>query len=123
MILRDYQIKISKDAAEKLKLKKLVCLFLEVRTGKSLTALNTCKLVDAKKVMFITKIKAFSSIQWDYDNFGFTFDLTIIVPEFAEIFADLNHIFFGTAGDRRQVNKTMCLIGIFMIMNTHANLT
>lgn len=81
MILRDYQIKISKDAAEKLKLKKLVCLFLEVRTGKSLTALNTCKLVDAKKVMFITKIKAFSSIQWDYDNFGFTFDLTIINRE------------------------------------------
>lgn len=30
-------------------------------------------------------------------------DLTIFVPEFAEVFADLNHIFFGTARDRRQV--------------------
>ena len=81
MELRDYQIRISKDASEILKVKKIVCLFMEVRTGKSLTALNTCKLVDAKHVLFITKIKAFSSIQWDYDNFGFTFDLTIINRE------------------------------------------
>ncbi len=46
-----------------------------------------------------------------------TLDLTYsLSQEFAEVFADLNHIFFGTARDRRQVDKTMCLIGIFMIM-------
>ena len=54
---------------------------MEVRTGKSLTALQTCQNVNAKRVLFITKIKAFSSIQWDYDNFCFTFDLTIINRE------------------------------------------
>jgi superfamily II DNA or RNA helicase len=79
--LRDYQIKISSDALEILKRKKLVCLFMEVRCGKTLTALETCKKYDAKKVLFITKIKAFSSIDSDYKNFGYTYDLTIINRE------------------------------------------
>jgi hypothetical protein len=79
--LRDYQIKISTDALEILKRKKLVCLFMEVRTGKTITALETCKKYDAKKVLFITKIKAFSSIESDYKNFGYTYDLTIINRE------------------------------------------
>lgn len=79
--LRDYQIKLANEATAILERKKLVCLFLEVRCGKTLTALQTCKNVDAKKVLFITKIKAFSSIQSDYDSFGYTFDLTIINRE------------------------------------------
>lgn len=54
---------------------------MEVRTGKTLTALNTAKLFGAKKVLFLTKKKAISSIQWDFDNFGFDFDLTIINDE------------------------------------------
>ena len=79
--LRDYQERISSDASEKLKLRKHVCLFMEVRTGKTITSLETCKNVDAKKVLFITKIKAFSSIQDDYNKFGYTFELTIINRE------------------------------------------
>jgi hypothetical protein len=78
---RDYQDKISSDAVEILRRKKMVCLFLEVRTGKTITALETCKKYDAKKVLFITKIKAFSSIESDYKNFGYTYDLTIINRE------------------------------------------
>ena len=54
---------------------------MEVRTGKTLTALNTAKLFNARRVLFLTKKKAISSIQWDYDNFGFDFDLTIINDE------------------------------------------
>lgn len=54
---------------------------MEVRTGKTLTALNIAKLYEAKNVLFLTKKKAISSIQWDYDNFGFDFDLTIINDE------------------------------------------
>jgi hypothetical protein len=81
MELRDYQIKISAQAAEVLDHKKIVYLAMEVRTGKTLTALNTAKLFGAKKVLFLTKKKAISSIQWDYDNFGFDFDLTIINDE------------------------------------------
>jgi len=79
--LRDYQIRLSKDATNILQRKKIVCLFMEVRTGKSLTALETCKLSNANNVLFITKIKAFSSIQSDYDNFGYSFKLTIINKE------------------------------------------
>ncbi len=79
--LRDYQNKISSDAVEILRRKKIVCLFMQVRTGKTITALETCKKYDAKKVLFITKIKAFSSIESDYNNFGYTYDLTIINRE------------------------------------------
>ena len=81
MKLRDYQIKLSAQAAEILEHKKIVYLAMEVRTGKTLTALNTAKLFGAKKVLFLTKKKAISSIQWDYDNFNFDFDLTIINDE------------------------------------------
>jgi superfamily II DNA or RNA helicase len=81
MELRPYQTKISAEAVEILRNKHIVYLAMEVRTGKSLTALNTAQLYGAKKVLFLTKKKAISSIQWDYDNFGFKFDLSIINDE------------------------------------------
>lgn len=79
MELRSYQIDISDRAAEILKTKKIVCLFMEVRTGKTLTALETCKKVGAKRILFITKIKAFSSINTDTE--AYNFDITIINRE------------------------------------------
>lgn len=81
MKLRDYQIKLSAQAAEVLQHKKIVYLAMEVRTGKTLTALNTAKLFNARRVLFLTKKKAISSIQWDYDNFGFDFDIIITNDE------------------------------------------
>jgi superfamily II DNA or RNA helicase len=83
MILRDYQIRIANDANEILRIKNFVYLACEVRVGKTLMALETCKLFGAKKVLFITKIKAFSSIENDYWNFNYLnfFDLTIINKE------------------------------------------
>jgi len=81
MKLRDYQIKLSDEGTEILKRKKIVCFFMEVRCGKTLTALQTCENVNAKRVLFITKIKAFSSIQWDYDQMNYRFNLTIINRE------------------------------------------
>jgi hypothetical protein len=89
MKLREYQIKISAQAAEVLDHKKIVYLAMEVRTGKTLTALNTAKLFGAKKVLFLTKKKAISSIQWDYDNFGFMFDLTVINDESLHLVTDI----------------------------------
>jgi hypothetical protein len=81
MELRKYQNELSAQAVEILKHKKIVYLAMEVRTGKTLTALNTAKLFGAKNVLFLTKKKAIYSIQFDYDNFGFDFDLTIINDE------------------------------------------
>ena len=81
MQLRPYQEKLSAQGVEILRHKKIVYLAMEVRTGKTLTALNIAKLYEAKNVLFLTKKKAISSIQWDFDNFGFMYDLTIINDE------------------------------------------
>ena len=81
MELRDYQIEISIKAVEILQSKKIVYLNMQPRTGKTLTALNTAKLFNAKNVLFITKKKAIKSIQDDYNNFNFLFDITVINAE------------------------------------------
>jgi superfamily II DNA or RNA helicase len=79
--LRDYQEKISTEMANLLPQRKILYLNGEVRSGKTLIALEVCKKINAKNVLIITKIKAFSSIQNDYNNFGYTFNLTIINKE------------------------------------------
>jgi len=79
--LRDYQLELSNKAVEILKDKKIVYLNFSVRTGKTATALETCRLFGANKVLFLTKKKAIGSIQNDYNDFGFTFDLTVINNE------------------------------------------
>jgi hypothetical protein len=79
--LRDYQTRLSKEAAEILHRKNIVYLAMEVRTGKTITALQTAELFAAKRVLFLTKKKAIPSIQADYDNFGFTYHLTIANDE------------------------------------------
>jgi len=101
MELRNYQIRLSKEAAEILQRKKIVYLAMEVRTGKTITALQTAELFAAKQVLFLTKKKAIPSIQADYDNFGFTYHLTIandenlhnITGEFDLIIHDEHHRF------------------------------
>ena len=48
-ILRDYQKELSQKAVEILRLKKIVYLSMEVRTGKTLTALNTAEYMPQTK--------------------------------------------------------------------------
>jgi hypothetical protein len=79
--LRDYQIDISNKANTILKKNKIVYLSMEVRCGKTLTALETAKLYGAENVLFLTKKKAITSIEDDYTNFGYTFNLTVINDE------------------------------------------
>jgi hypothetical protein len=81
MILRDYQVDLSKKAVNILKEKRIVYLMMQVRTGKTLTALETAKLYGANNVLFLTKKKAISSIESDYKNFGYTFNLTVTNDE------------------------------------------
>ena len=81
MELRDYQKDIVKRGVDVIVDHKLLYLQMEVRTGKTLTALSICEELGARSVLFITKKKAISSIQDDYDNFGFSFDITIINNE------------------------------------------
>ena len=76
--LREYQSKLAIEGAKILEHKKIVYYCCEVRVGKTAIALQTCKLFGAKKILFITKKKAISSIQFDYDNFRFDFEIVII---------------------------------------------
>ena len=75
--LRKYQVDLSENANDVLKRFKIVYLAMEVRTGKTLTSLNTADLYGAKNVLFLTKKKAISSILEDYKKGGFNFKLTV----------------------------------------------
>jgi hypothetical protein len=81
MELRPYQDEIAQKATKILKECGFVYLSMEVRTGKTITALETAYNFGAERVLFITKIKAFSSIKSDYDNIGYLYNLTIINKE------------------------------------------
>lgn len=83
MELRQYQIDISEQSVKILRSKMIVYISSEVRTGKTLMALNTAKLYGAKNVLFLTKKKAIKSIQDDYINFNYQndFELTVINNE------------------------------------------
>ena len=69
MELRVYQIQIGNLAFEKLQKYKFVYISVEVRCGKTLMALEAARLYGAKNVLFVTKIKALSSVKGDYINF------------------------------------------------------
>jgi hypothetical protein len=81
MEIRDYQLAISIRAWNKLALYKIVYIAAEVRTGKTIMALNTAKLYRAKNVLFITKKKAITSIENDYKAMGYDYKLTVINNE------------------------------------------
>jgi hypothetical protein len=91
MELRDYQIDIANRAVDILKVNKIVYISMEVRTGKTLTSLETAKLYGAKRVLFLTKKKAISSIQNDYNNFGYDFELTVTNDESMHKLEDTNY--------------------------------
>lgn len=81
MQLRLYQIQLSLQWVNILREKGLLYLAMEVRTWKTLTALEIAKLYWAKNILFITKIKAFSSIKWDAQYYCDDFNVTVINKE------------------------------------------
>lgn len=78
MILRDYQISIAEQALERLRSFHIAYLCMEVRTGKTLTAFHAAKLYGAKKVLFVTKLKAIGSVNADFKALSPGFDLYVI---------------------------------------------
>lgn len=99
MELRDYQKEIAKKGSEILFSFGLVVYPIEVRVGKTLIALETARLYGAKKVLFITKLKAISSIQNDYVLLDPGYELMVtnfenlhnITPEYDFIIVDECH--------------------------------
>jgi len=76
--LRDYQEKNAGVLTEKL-LRLMVIPFIgEMRTGKTLTSLEVAKRLKCKKVLFVTKKKAISSIISDYDLLKPSYELIVI---------------------------------------------
>lgn len=75
---RDYQISISDEAVKILKAYNIVVLNVEVRCGKTFMSLMTAQKLNVKNVLFVTKKKAISSIQDDYNTLNPNYDITII---------------------------------------------
>jgi len=76
--LRPHQIKFSKKILEVLNTYKIAYLAGEVRSQKTLTALEAARLYGASKVIVITKKKAIPSILSDYKNFKFPYQIVVI---------------------------------------------
>ena len=90
MELREYQIEIGNLAFEKLQKYKFVYISVEVRCGKTLMALEAARLYGSKNVLFVTKIKALSSVQGDYINFGFDAYFRLEITNAESLHKDLN---------------------------------
>lgn len=78
MQLRDYQVDIAEQAIQILKDFKLVYLAMQVRTGKTITSMHIASLYGAKRVLFVTKKKAISSIADDFRQSNCLYHLDIV---------------------------------------------
>jgi len=78
MKFRDYQGEIITKGSDVIAEPGLVYLAMEVRTGKTLTSLGIAKEMGVKRVLFITKKKAISSIEADYQMLKPNFTLEVI---------------------------------------------
>ena len=78
MKFRDYQEQIIAKGIDVIGEHGFVYLAMEVRTGKTLTSLGIAKEIGAKRVLFITKKKAISSIEDDYEMLKPKFTLEVI---------------------------------------------
>lgn len=78
MEFRDYQKGIIQDGFHIIEQYGFVYLAMEVRTGKTLTSLGIAQKLDPKNVLFLTKKKAISSIEGDYELLNPNYKLTVI---------------------------------------------
>lgn len=75
---RDYQTKIIHEGTKIIKEHGFLYLAMQVRTGKTLTSLGIASNISSSNVLFLTKKKAISSIQRDYEMLDPLYHLTII---------------------------------------------
>ena len=76
--LRPYQQEIVNKGFDILNRYRFLYLAMEVRTGKTLTSLSLAEKLGVSNVLFITKKKAISSIQADYEKLNPSYRITII---------------------------------------------
>ena len=98
-MLRDYQVQLSHEGYKKLVQYGLVYYAIQTRVGKTLISLNTCKLIEAENVLFVTKKKVISDIYKQAEDFGVEYNLKVINyeqlhnedPEYDTIIIDEAH--------------------------------
>jgi SNF2 family DNA or RNA helicase len=74
---RDYQISISDKAADIIRKYGLVYLAMQVRCGKTVTALLTADKIGAGVILFLTKKKVISGILEDHKQLGLKADIIV----------------------------------------------
>jgi hypothetical protein len=79
--LRPYQSDLATQGVTLLQTLKICYLAMEVRTGKTLTALAIARDYGAKRVLFLTKKKAIVSVQKDFDAMAPGYELVLINDE------------------------------------------
>lgn len=83
MQFRQYQQEIIDQAMNILSTATFVYLAMEVRTGKTLTSLGICQRLNPQRVLFLTKKKAISSVQKDYEALSPGYSIEVINYESA----------------------------------------
>ena len=78
MKYRDYQLEIIDKGVSVIKTHRFVYLSMQVRTGKTLTAMGIAQKLSIKNMLFVTKKKAISSIENDYNKLKPPYNLTCI---------------------------------------------
>lgn len=78
MEFRDYQKAIIDLGSEMLSVNRFLYLAMEVRTGKTLTVLGIAQKLRCNNILFLTKKKAMSSIQADYEMLSPAYSMTCI---------------------------------------------
>lgn len=78
MEYRDYQLDIIDRGVRILSAHRFLYLAMEVRTGKTLTAMGIAEKVGAAMVLFVTKKKAISSIEKDYNMLKPSFNMYVV---------------------------------------------
>lgn len=116
---RDYQETIAKQAAYSLLAHNIAYLAMEVRTGKTITALYAADMFDAHNVLFVTKKKAIPSIEADYEclrPLSYTMTVTNfesahkVTGKFDLVIIDEAHSIgsFPKPSERAKVLKVLC---------------
>jgi len=90
MTFRDYQLDIIKKGSDILLHRGFLYLAMEVRTGKTLTSLGIIETLGVSNVLFITKKKAISSIEADYNLFKPSYYMKVINYESLHLVIDEN---------------------------------
>jgi hypothetical protein len=78
MEFREYQKDIIQKGLGVIKKSRFLYLSMEVRTGKTLTAMGIADSLPVKNMLFITKKKAISSIESDYEMLNPSYNIFVI---------------------------------------------